>query len=397
MDIIRTDNEIIQRLDGVDWDFPGSTTLKNTIHSLHRFPGNFIPQVPSYLIQILSQPGDLILDPFCGSGTTGIEALKLARKAYQSDINHASIEVAKGKLAMFTNPKIKFHIRELIEQISLYPLSQPTKENGILETDPELNKWFHELTLEQFKTIWQIIITTPEIENQELFKLLFTDTLFACASTNGSITSGGKSRRHHWGWIADNVKPKPPQWHNALKVFRERLIHAYDVALSSEPIISQLPSINVEDFRITREDSRSLRLSDSSIDLVVTSPPYLGMIDYTLANRLTYLWFGWSMGQDKELEIGARYRRSRQNTVDEYLKSMDMSCKQIARVLRKGAFCAIVIGSSRKFPEVKSQVIEIFGRYLEPFWGPVQRNPSRRRISERQGSEFFESVCVFRK
>jgi hypothetical protein len=397
MKTAKEESEIISNLDRVDWNFPGTSTLLNTVHSLHRFPGNYIPQVPSYLIQILSEPGDLVLDPFCGSGTTGVEALMLGRRTYQSDVNLASIEVAKGKMAMFRSQNIKEGLKKVLSDLASYPLTKPIIISDITKIDPELESWFHNDTLIQLKTIWQIIsnIEDPEIHN--VLIMLFTDTLFACASTGKALTSGGKARRHHWGWVADNVKPKPPLWHNAFKVFRDRLIHAYDVASALETTITRLPDLDLKSLQVIRQDIRQLNLPDSCVDLVVTSPPYLGMIDYTLANRLTYLWFGWSLLEDKELEIGARYRRSRKNVVEEYLASMEISCKNISRVLRSGAYCAIVIGSSRKFPEVTNQTLQIFGYYLELIWGPIKRNPSRRRVSERKGTEFYEYICVFKK
>ena len=113
--MVNDDTSIISKLERVDWNFPGATTLQNSVHSLHRFPGNFIPQVPSYLIQILSNPGDLVLDPFCGSGTTGVEALILGRSVFQSDVNRASIQVAEGKLAMLTKPGIQEGIRGVLD------------------------------------------------------------------------------------------------------------------------------------------------------------------------------------------------------------------------------------------------------------------------------------------
>src|SRR5437016_3672893 len=91
--------EILAALNRVDWDFPGATTLESTVHSLHRFPGNFIPQIPAYLIQLLSVEGDLVFDPFCGSGTTGIEAAIAGRRVWETDANRVSILVAQGKLA----------------------------------------------------------------------------------------------------------------------------------------------------------------------------------------------------------------------------------------------------------------------------------------------------------
>jgi DNA modification methylase len=396
-DSILDEKEIISSLNRVDWDFPGATTLQSTVHSLHRFPGNFIPQIPSYLIRLLSKKGDLVLDPFCGSGTTGVEALLLGRRAWQRDVNRSSIMVANGKLAAITGPNVKDDLQKIVRESLLYSLTRRGIGESYAERDPELRRWLHEDTLLQLHTIWGLIERTDNSDSRDVLEMLFTDTLFACASTAQSLTSGGKARRHHWGWIADNVRPKSQQWHDAFRIFRDRLVHACDVTSILKPITSRRLIANSGIPTIKREDIRSLSLPDASVDLIVTSPPYLGMIDYTLANRLTYLWFGWPLIEDRELEMGARYRRNRRNAAEEYFTSIRVSCEQIARVLRPGGFCAIVIGASRKFPSATEQVLQIFSQYLQPIWGPIQRNPSRRRVSERLGTEFYESVCVFRR
>src|SRR5713101_3272615 len=100
------EREIVRTLERVDWDFPGAGIPQRTVHSFHWFPGNFIPQIPAYLVQLLSEPSDLVLDPFCGSGTTGVEALQLGRRVWLSDINRASIQVTRGKLAAIVNPRV---------------------------------------------------------------------------------------------------------------------------------------------------------------------------------------------------------------------------------------------------------------------------------------------------
>src|SRR5207302_5839264 len=81
--------ELLRLVTRVDWNFPGATTPQRTVHSLHWFPGNFIPQIPEYLIRLLSSPGDLVADPFVGSGTTAVEALLLGRRSSVADINRA--------------------------------------------------------------------------------------------------------------------------------------------------------------------------------------------------------------------------------------------------------------------------------------------------------------------
>ena len=385
------EDEIIGTLDRVDWNFPGSSTPKRTVHSFHRFPGNFIPQIPAYLVQLLSDQGDLVFDPFCGSGTTGIEALQLGRQAWLSDVNRASIQVTTGKIAATTHPDISKELKSLLPDLEWEEILRSDQFGDNNEgNDPELATWFDEDTLAQLRYIWKRIERTSSQNLRFLLEVIFSDTLFACASLGGSLTSTGKRRHHHWGWVADNVQPKQPLRQNATRIFRERIRNAVDVLQAAKPFCSDLVTIR-------REDAKELSIPDCSADLVVTSPPYFGMIDYALANRFAYLWMGWSLQEDKEAELGARYKRRRRLGTDEYLESMAVISKQITKALRPGRYCAIVIGSSRQYPEVANKVIELFGQELDILWGPKSRTPTRRRISDRQGREPTECICVLRR
>lgn len=383
--------EIITALKRVDWDFPGATTLEQTVHSLHRFPGNFIPQIPAYLVQLLSLEGGLVFDPFCGSGTTGVEAAILGRRVWQIDANRVSVLVSEGKIAALAEPKTRTELSRLVQEFFWILPNYRTSDNDRVEgSNAELRRWFEPDTLAQLRNIWNLVSSTRHIGTRTLLSMLFSDTLFACASTAQAITSGGTARRHHWGWIADNVRPKRLHWHNAERMFHERLVRAYTVVLTQ-------PRISTVDVVIERHDIRTLAAPESGVDLVVTSPPYLGMIDYALANRLTYLWFDWPMDEDRQIEIGARFRRNRLNAEVEYLESIDVAAKQITHVLKPGGFCAIVIGSSRKFPGMSERVVDQFSQHLKPIIFPIKRSSSRRRVSDRKGSQFHELVCVFRK
>ena len=386
------ENERISKtLARVDWDFQGSSTPQRTVHSFHWFPGNFIPQIPAYLIQLLSAPGEIVLDPFCGSGTTGVEAIQLGRRAWLTDINRASIQVTRGKIAAAVNPHLHKDLQILLSKLVWEGILR-SDQSGLNDegSHPELEIWFHKDTLGELRYVWKIIESSAYDDLRAVLEMIFSDTLFACASILGARTSTGKRRRHHWGWIADNVRPDRPTRHNAIKLFRNRVQHAIDVLKTQcNPVF--------ESVRIQREDARNLNVPDSSIDLVVTSPPYLGMIDYALANRLTYLWMGWSLKEDQELEIGARYRRGGQRAEAGYLESMSVASHQIVRSLRGGHYCGIVIGDSRKYHGMAIKVIDLFSRELEIVWGPEARTPTRRRVSDRKGSEPVEWVCVLKK
>src|SRR5260370_39070642 len=121
------------------------------------------------------------------------------------------------------------------------------------------------------------------------------------------------------------------------------------------------------------------------------------MIDYTTANRLTYLWHGWDIAVDRVSEIGARFRRNHLAEAEKYLLDVEAAVSQILRVLKRGGVCAIVIGSSRKYPGMALNVISAFRRQMELVWCPRERVRTRRMSYDRKGSTPIEYICVLRK
>jgi DNA methylase len=382
----------VRALDRIDWNFPGSTTPPASLHTLHWFPGNFIPQIPRVLVEILSKEGDQVLDPFSGSGTTGVEAMALGRCSRQSDINSASIQVAKGKLAALTRRStVRRDAGIAIEKLMWDFVPPDFRTPREHEVNPELRLWLHPDTLQQLQFIWVGIISAQKSKRtRDVFEMLFSDTLFACASPGSVTTRSGGRRRHHWGWIADNVQPKAFIAHNALAMFRRRLIRLQKVLANS-------PDAPTSNSGVFLEDARNLTIPDNTIDAIITSPPYLGMIDYTLANRLTFLWMGWSLREALAAEIGARRYRNRPAALQNYRDEMRTASLEMHRVLKEGSFCAVVVGASRKYPEAVTQLADVFRDRFQLYWGPRPRTPTRRRISERKGSTPTEYIIVFRK
>src|SRR3954462_8740455 len=158
-------------LERVNWSFPNSRTNPASVHSLHWFPGNFIPQIPSFLIQILSEPGAVVLDPFCGSGTTGVEALLLGRAALQSDLCRASIQVAGGKMATF-EPSAAAALSAGLGSLLLEIGSPPQYVASGCGTEPRLSQWFHPSTLDQLRLIWTSLVETAQEHVRPLFEML---------------------------------------------------------------------------------------------------------------------------------------------------------------------------------------------------------------------------------
>ena len=65
-------------------------------HDYHRYPAKFIPQLACRLIEENSQPGNIIYDPFTGSGTTLVEAIINGRSAYGADINPIAVLISRS-------------------------------------------------------------------------------------------------------------------------------------------------------------------------------------------------------------------------------------------------------------------------------------------------------------
>lgn len=376
-------------LDRIDWNFPSAGNLAKSIHSTHWFPGNFIPQIPSHLIQILSSPGGVVLDPFGGSGTTAIEAVKLGRTAISSDRVTACVFVANAKLALLQFPISERQKSEILSELAWVQLceSEEVGERGE-GSDPRITEWYSRRTLRQLRYLWRLLEKQAS-PTREILELVFSDVLFSCASPGKSQTSTGKQRRHHWGWVADNVLPLKTVEHDAITAFQERVM-----SLPSQP---SAPPTERATPVVIQQDARKMTLPSSSVDLIVTSPPYVGVIDYTRANRLLYLWKGWNLDGDKSDEIGARYKRSRNKVKGEYIEDMAQCWAECHRVLRPGGYCAAVIGESRRFPGTVDRTLEDLGRLMSEVWGPVKRTLTRRRVSDRRATEAVEYVSVYRK
>ena len=372
----------------IDWNFPRSGTDVRSVHSSHWFPGNFIPQIPTAFIEILSKPNDLVFDPFSGSGTTAIEAARLGRKAIMSDRISACVMIGRGKLVMET-AGLDRHVRsEILANCTWHQRcrSDLLGKNGE-GSDPSLSRWFTGETLSQLRYLWQVVEQQSVDSSRHILMLLFSDVLFACASPGVAVTSSGKRRRHHWGWVADNVYPRQPVEHDAIALMEERLLS----------VPNRGSTCAASRVLVTQQDARCLALLPNSVDLVVTSPPYVGMIDYARANRLLYAWMGWSLDTERETEIGARFKRRRLQGFIEYLEDMRLCWSELHRVLRPGGYCAVVIGESRPFRGAVDQTMHQLSNLMPRLWGPIARSPSRRRVSERGGTDSVEYLHVFRK
>lgn len=335
--------EKLHRLKNIDWEFSdyrGSSSFPADINSLHWYPGVFVPQIPAILIQALTEKDDIILDTFAGSGITLIEAERLKRKFIGLDINPFAVNIVKGKLFALSVADSQWS-EKINKDIKAIPIIDSVEEYCVKsDIDKEVFKWFDIKTLKELCTLHQYVMSEQNSRNKLVKKVLLSSILQRCCS-----------QRDHYTYVTDSCYPKELQYINAIVLY---LSQAELTAIAAETFkkqfeISHNEKWNSFDGIITVSDARNqMFLKDESIDMVVTSPPYLGVNDYVRSMRLSWLFF--PENRTKEAmndEIGARRKRNRKDAYEEYINDMDKSFSEISRVLKPSGFLSLIIGQGR--------------------------------------------------
>jgi len=103
------------------WSFKELTRIQTSYitHGYHRYPAKFIPQLAGRIIKENSRVGNLVCDPFMGSGTTLVEAILSGRLTYGTDINPVSVLISKSKTTPIEPAFLKKEMYMLLENIKL--------------------------------------------------------------------------------------------------------------------------------------------------------------------------------------------------------------------------------------------------------------------------------------
>ena len=100
-----------QSLSSVDWDFSDASV--DSLANIHPYPARFINEIPKHLIEEIGCPeGTIILDPFCGSGTTLVEAQRHGFDSVGIDLNPIACLISRVKRSLY-RPVLYLRLRRL--------------------------------------------------------------------------------------------------------------------------------------------------------------------------------------------------------------------------------------------------------------------------------------------
>lgn len=121
------------------WDFGRGGVTNYSVHGIGEYPTKIRPLVIAKIVDRFSEPGEVILDPFCGSGTVAVEAKLQGRHSVNYDVNPKAVELTKIKLKRLDRAEIDAAIKFLIQEASKQK-EKASKKYELLSIEKEIRK-----------------------------------------------------------------------------------------------------------------------------------------------------------------------------------------------------------------------------------------------------------------
>lgn len=309
------------------------TSKQRNACSLHEisYRACFKPQLPRFFIELLTKPGDTVYDPFGGRGTTVIEAALCKRKGISNDINPLSEIMAYPRLFL---PNIS-DVKERLNEIEL----DKTKKS-----DTDLSMFYHEETLAELLSLKEYLSNRKKIGEEDLtdkwIRMVATSRLtghstgFFSVYTLPPNQAVSKERQI----IINKSREQTPEYRDVKKLIIRKSVQLLgsisDTEMNNLVDVGKYAKFVNSDSRYTKE------IPDNSVQLTVTSPPFLNIVNYSEDNWLR-CWFNEIDSDD----VGNKITMAK--TVEEWSGIMGDVFKELFRITKNGGWVAFEVGEIR--------------------------------------------------
>lgn len=292
------------------------TSAPPLLHSIHPFPCKFPPETVTDFL-----PGDgMVLDPFCGSGTTLLEASSRGLPSVGIDCNPIAVRISKAKLANLSSRH---------EELLLGLASAADACSDVPSLDfPGSDHWFTPMARHDLARISHAINAAALPPWPKTVAEVALSSVVNRASLQDSDTRYARVDRAY----------RPG---SAITEFASK------VATAISAIRERGPLRGVRRV-ILGDATRRIPLRDGSVAAIITSPPYANSMDYYLYHKQRMNILGLDFKRAQATEIGSRHEYSSLRAgVDKWRKDTHAWVAEAARVLRKDGYAIVVIGDSK--------------------------------------------------
>jgi hypothetical protein len=318
----------IKKITGEFW-----TSKQRQASSIHEvsYRACFKPQLPNYFIEKYTKKGDVVYDPFGGRGTTAIEAALMGRNIIQNDINPISEILSSGRLVIPTLSEIEQRLKSI-------------KINQKLKSVIDLTMFYEKQTFIEILSLRDYLIKKEKGSDLDYvdkwIRMVATNRLTGHSSGFFSVyTFPPNQAISAESQIKINEKRKQvPEYRNTIEIILKKskqLIKGLSVAE-----ILNLKNASKKALYLNKPSDKTNEIKSNSVSLVVTSPPFLDIVQYKDDNWLR-CWFN---GIDAEA-IGKNITMAK--TLEIWSAEMKKVLVELKRVLKKDGVIAFEVGEVR--------------------------------------------------
>jgi 16S rRNA G966 N2-methylase RsmD len=331
-----------------------------------------LAEIPNFFLSntVFSRPGELVLDPFCGTGTVLLEAARQRRKCVGADSNPLARLIARVKLTTVHGLKVRSAIQKVRR---LAPTITPNALPDVVNID----YWYHPHVKRQLQQIATVINRMPASAVKDYLRVCFSQCARDVSKADPRLSVPVVLRNdqypvHHP--LAEHTKRR------IAKLRRVNVLNKFcgivedNLRCVTEPIAGKMGA----NLRLLSNAAEvSTGLEPGSVQLVITSPPYLGAQKYIRASSLSLGWLGLcradqlkaldrkSIGRehfpknthtvlpavgiaaaDRRIADTARQNPLRAKIANAYLTEMKGVIQELGKVISTRGYLVLIVGNN---------------------------------------------------
>ncbi|AWK62326.1 hypothetical protein HW260_00650 [Helicobacter cinaedi] len=351
--------------------------LLRKLDRIHPYPAKFIIDIALHYISNYSKQGDIVLDPFCGSGTTLLASRILKRNAIGFDINYIAYILSQSKILYLNVNDLKY-LKEFQPDSSYIA--------NILHNYDNISHWFERQSIESLSSIKEQI--NNFVENNHSYKIflyMVFSSIINIASNQDSDTRYAAIKKPH--------------------INKSFIFDKFNEKLHQSIALYENLNLNDNHCAMFLHNSKTLtKKFNSEVSLILTSPPYPNTYDYYLYHKHRMLWLDFNVKFSMDNEIGSRREYSSLKLPKEkFNKDLFEIFFECNKILKRHGFVVIIMGDGKiagKIYHAKDELVSL----CEVFqWKLIKHSYSELDKTSRSFSSAFrtknkkEHILIFQK